>query len=414
MEEAKKAAVFALPPREKYENAPKDMIMSLQRRDLKLATSINSKLIQELGDDMLPTTIIPLSVQEASAILNSYTQEKIENCKEEDQKHLFHIVNRIDKAIKPIVSNEQPKFFIKLSFMSPKDVTVRVSNENTVNTVKNELKHLMIQLNYKRNISLHSCAITRVWLNSLYKTIGVYNGKEAVECLIQSYRIHDELNDSLQVPEYYANTEIIIRPWLPIRPGFEFRIFVSNKIVTAISQYESIYYPEVWSERNIIIPKIFTFVSNNIIPKLESRLPSFVVDVVLLCDNDNIFVCELNPFASSTSSCLFLRPEDKNLLLIGPSEARVVPPPSFKNVGEYDNGERIIRFSNVDINNNVENKDNIIKDYGMDEFGLKLSSEWEEIIGNYWKENLPVRRSLFLIPAVLALFLSVVFFLYIN
>jgi hypothetical protein len=63
------------------------------------------------------------------------------------------------------------------------------------------------------------------------------------------------------------------------------------------------------------------FVLDHVIPKLKNRLPSFVVDVVMDI-NERFYVCELNPFATSSSACQFSWSEDKTLLMIGPESWR--------------------------------------------------------------------------------------------
>jgi len=119
----------------------------------------------------------------------------------------------------------------------------------------------------------------------------------------------------------------VLRPWVAIRPGFEFRIYVSNGKITCGSQYENVFYPEVWEKKDWLQKQLHDFVTEKVIPKLFYRLPSFVVDVVLT-EQEKFLVCELNPFAASSSACLFSWSQDRTQILIGPEVWRFVDPSS--------------------------------------------------------------------------------------
>ena len=157
----------------------------------------------------------------------------------------------------------------------------------------------------------------------MYASLRVFTALEALKLIVSSTRCAEELSDALIVPAQFQ-TCIVLRPWLRIRSGFEFRVFVSDGVLTCGSQYEDAHYPEVWALREILQQNVSTFVKNEVIPRME-RLPSFVCDVVLT-DSDKLFVCEINPFATSTSACRFSWSDDKEKLFIGPEEWRFVPP----------------------------------------------------------------------------------------
>ncbi|MDP2434289.1 MAG: hypothetical protein Q8P67_00935 [archaeon] len=157
----------------------------------------------------------------------------------------------------------------------------------------------------------------------MYASLRVFTPLEALKLVASSSRCAEELSDALISPSRFC-TCLVVRPWVSIRPGFEFRVFVSNCSLTCGSQYENACYPEVWEARHLLQERISQFVREQVIPRL-SHLPSYVCDVVLT-DADRLFVCEINPFATTTSACLFSWANDKDALFIGPESWRFVPP----------------------------------------------------------------------------------------
>eukprot|EP01127_Copromyxa_protea_P017570 TRINITY_DN5378_c0_g1_i3.p1 TRINITY_DN5378_c0_g1~~TRINITY_DN5378_c0_g1_i3.p1 ORF type:complete len:184 (-),score=43.83 TRINITY_DN5378_c0_g1_i3:106-657(-) len=137
-----------------------------------------------------------------------------------------------------------------------------------------------------------------------------------------------------QHPELFR-TCVVVRPWITIRAGFEFRVFVSRGKITCAGQYEPVYYPEVWEKRDWVREKIKELVEERVIPKVGHRLPSLVVDVVM-DERETFFVCEINPFATSTSGSMFKWDTDKVAMMIGPETWRF-PGPEEEKVQELPN-----------------------------------------------------------------------------
>jgi hypothetical protein len=101
-----------------------------------------------------------------------------------------------------------------------------------------------------------------------------------------------------------------------INKNLEFRVFVYNKKITAISQ-QFIYTKNTYIN-NIIAEKIITdikeFVYNNIIPNI-THISNFTIDLSIL-NNNEIYFIELNSFGSeyAAGSALFHWEIDKDIL----------------------------------------------------------------------------------------------------
>lgn len=130
-------------------------------------------------------------------------------------------------------------------------------------------------------------------------------------------------------PQSHFRTCLVLRPWIRIKPGHEFRVYVSDGAITCASQYESVFYQSVWNRREWLQREVGEFVRSQVIPQLKARLPSFVVDVVM-DEDERFYVCELNPFATTSSACQFNWSEDRTLLMIGPETWRFQPESSSK------------------------------------------------------------------------------------
>jgi len=304
------------------------LISGLQKRDFKWKFACDQQLIDDLGPLLLPTTLLPVSFNEAKALVHS------------NWKLLNDLENNLQKTID--TNNTSGGIFVKLPFMSPKDVAIRLTCTRSKRQFKERLEsHIAADHTLKSQLKKYiegetvdlafSATIYRLWLDSLYASLEYTSAHDALEAIMQSSRCQEELYDSIMsdaIPLKYFKMALVVRPWIKIRPGFEFRIYVSNNKITIASQYEPTYYPEVWNQREKIQSKISDFVQGKVIPQLQYRLPSFVVDVVMTDPNFDCYVVELNPFAASSSACLFKWGIDRQKILIGPEEWRFAPPPA--------------------------------------------------------------------------------------
>lgn len=229
--------------------------------------------------------------------------------------------------------------------MSPKDVALRLSNTQSTSAFRRGLEVLLSSYpNSKELIQAvidgeivskeerdFSVALYRTWLDSLYGSLSITTAKEALKKICASSRCYEELNDALIFPKQpeLFRTCIVVRPWISIKPGFEFRVFVSDSKITAAGQYEPVYYPEVWKKREWLEKEIRSFVNTKVIPSICHRLPSVTVDIVMT-EDDKLYVCEINPFATSTSGCMFKWDTDRVTFMVGPETWRFAGPGESK------------------------------------------------------------------------------------
>jgi hypothetical protein len=396
IESAKAVLLSIMPKKEDYKGVSEDLISFFQKRDFKWKFGFNQELLDDLGEHLLPTELFPITFQEANRLRSNYLQSKTTSDILDDST-LGNLSIRLQASMDRVCTEYQVDgVFLKLSFMSPKDVALRTDSKITQSTFK-ELLLSQIKKSEEENASFHDqffeyvnekeisgtkseihdffINLNRIFVDSLYASLKVKRASEGLLTISQSYRCSEELGEAVVGPEIYFKTNIVIRPWIQIKPGFEFRIYVSNSKITCASQYESIYYPEVWKNKEKLQNSISKFVKENVISKISYRLPSFVVDIVM-DENDRLYVCELNPFATTSSACLFNWSEDKTLLMIGPETWRFAS--EEKSKVEYLSDEWVawVRF-------NFTKRDNYTIPFGIVVVGLisilvshQLFSSW--------------------------------------
>lgn len=198
---------------------------------------------------------------------------------EEVYKYLY------DK-LKEFKFNIDEKYFIRFSRFSPKD---GIYKKGPIMTELIDQTHMINNQTYMINI------------------------KQIIESLVTSFRI----NTALKFCKEFNNEECLyINKWRDDWNEMnEFRTFIYNGKITAISQYvwcnKSNYNSEtiVSTSNNII-----KFIYDNIIDKMATITNDFIVDVIDV--NGNIELIEFNPFGKeySSGSALFHWLNDEDIL----------------------------------------------------------------------------------------------------
>ena len=136
------------------------------------------------------------------------------------------------------------------------------------------------------------------------RKLRVRTGIEAVGLLIKSQRIFSDINMFFQYRVKGSSSGelcLIFRDWVECPQDHEFRCYVHNRKLTAISQYHCYSYFEALQDREHIekiresIMKYVGEVSHCF------PMPSFVIDVAVFSDY-TCYVIEINPFGRTMSS----------------------------------------------------------------------------------------------------------------
>eukprot|EP00475_Leptophrys_vorax_P033997 TRINITY_DN5433_c0_g1_i2.p1 TRINITY_DN5433_c0_g1~~TRINITY_DN5433_c0_g1_i2.p1 ORF type:complete len:355 (+),score=86.25 TRINITY_DN5433_c0_g1_i2:1764-2828(+) len=262
----------------------------------------------------------PLTVCEAKEVLKQCEHQQHQQFSTESfeqvpgriasSPHLQELVTRIDEFLnsKPEAQNG---FFVRLSKRSPKDATLRFPNvkdqfDAAIESVKSEGK----------DADLEQAIITVMQVTT--DLLKVRNGVEVVRLLASSNRTFQDL--TLEFLEKYSDDDyknakdqefsqkLIFRPFVPeIRPELELRVFVNERAVTGISQYNHLSRVGLLAENSESVQRsVVEFVQDTILPRVP--LKCFVIDVAITAmanGKATLLPIELNPFSRKTGGCLF-------------------------------------------------------------------------------------------------------------
>lgn len=135
--------------------------------------------------------------------------------------------------------------------------------------------------------------------NNFGKPKALFTSDEAALAIINSMRCFDDMIYLMNLETSY----IVIRPYIPFHPKYEFRVFVKDNKIIAISQYyyESDFKYSDWL-KNFIEVEIRGFVNKQLSPNM--KINDFVADIVVCNEHCNTTLLETNPFGLS-DPCLF-------------------------------------------------------------------------------------------------------------
>lgn len=131
--------------------------------------------------------------------------------------------------------------------------------------------------------------------NKVYRSL-----TEVFVSMVTSKRSHSPLGRSGRE----AALSLYLLPWVNINPDLEFRVFVHQKNLTAISQQCIYQKNEYLPGRNIpdIVQKISTYFRDHIRDQIDTP-DSYVMDMALVGDSPStVYFIELNPFGKDYTS----------------------------------------------------------------------------------------------------------------
>eukprot|EP01094_Clydonella_sp_ATCC50884_P018085 TRINITY_DN3287_c0_g1_i1.p1 TRINITY_DN3287_c0_g1~~TRINITY_DN3287_c0_g1_i1.p1 ORF type:complete len:702 (-),score=295.00 TRINITY_DN3287_c0_g1_i1:1173-3278(-) len=261
------------------------------------------------------TTFVELSFDAAAALMQKH-RNRGEAAGPEDEAALKALAQEIDAAIASFASK---KAFIKLNTRSPKDVPVYAFKDpEVIGAVDSALDALPEDASPSEVVSSFVVATNRCLL--------VEGGAAAVRLLVRSDRIYEDLGVVTDFGREHFSAHVVVREWdeeMVAHPEMEFRCFVGNGTLNAITQYFSFcHYPQLEARKPQLQQTIAEFHAS-----VGERIPhsSYVVDYFVRQDG-SVLVIELNPFHNGAGAGLFSWRDDRELFLHGPLEMRVSPP----------------------------------------------------------------------------------------
>ena len=111
---------------------------------------------------------------------------------------------------------------------------------------------------------------------------------------MQSDRVHQDLSMMLlRHTDLEFQVEMVVRRWdARIDPEYEFRVFVVDNAISAVSQYYDLcYVPEIAAHRDEIRERIDRYFVEQVRDRV--RIPTYTVDLALSPTSEHIWLIEL-------------------------------------------------------------------------------------------------------------------------
>ena len=246
-------------------------------------------------------------------------QAVTDECGEQHGHHLHTLHSRMEEAIQQMTMSGDNGVFVRLGSRSPKDaalasVRMRELLRNAIPAPSDACVHTTEVETHIEDLNIFtiaSCAALRVC-----------TAADGIQLLIHSSRVyHDIMRCELDCPgspEDEWDMKVIVRQWWPqLFPPFEFRCFVYDGFITAITQYYSLsFYPELVSNKALIHGMICDKWG---IAHPLLGLQTYTIDFAISRDLKEIKVVEINnpPPTAGTGLFDFCDPSDRRQIETG-------------------------------------------------------------------------------------------------
>jgi len=263
-----------------------------------------------------PTTFFSLSQADVRFFIEAYTElvlRKKTSLPPELEIHSQNLIGALTKVIDD-VRDGGDCVFVKTSCRSAKDTTIYALQFR-------ELYKTFLQKKDSPTTNNKVIALLEAGTNAL-KT---YSAQNLFSTFLISERVHGDFELALARPERW-NQNLAVRKWIPMDVDMEFRGFVKNNQLNAISQYNYVaYFPRLVTLKSQLLQTIINFFENTCKPALQEKFSEYIIDFGITGEKfDKIWVIELNEFMDTTDGCMFNWARERPILENGPLVFRLV------------------------------------------------------------------------------------------
>ena len=181
------------------------------------------------------TVFLPLRRCEATSIVHYFNARYLNRNKDQFTIYDVKILNELERRIHQLLTDTNHQFskygaFMRLCGRSAKDCDVLDRDKNLKNKYQQELNRLINEEKRELNYETKLIAIART------QYLKITNAKEAMAQLLSSERVCIDCRDWIL---YGEPEQIVFRVWdNDVTKDYEFRVFVYDNKITAISQYD--------------------------------------------------------------------------------------------------------------------------------------------------------------------------------
>ncbi|GFO13449.1 cell division cycle protein 123 homolog [Plakobranchus ocellatus] len=243
---------------------------------------------------------------EPSAIASIHWKE---NLSEEERAKMVSMSSRLQKKIDAFLIDHGAKFaFVKLSSRSPKDAPMAQRFKEIYSELisKEELSN-------ENQVSVENAQITCL-LKAAFQSLKMKSADDVIDMCVRSERVYQDLLLALALPDRFRENWVI-RQFVDIDVDMEFRGFVHQKRLTALSQYNYLIFSQRLADnRDFYLHSITEFFEVKIKPKLARFVNDYIIDFAMCEAGTKVWVIEINPFLTTTDSALFSWEHERDIL----------------------------------------------------------------------------------------------------
>ncbi|KAJ7624303.1 hypothetical protein DFH06DRAFT_755171 [Mycena polygramma] len=282
------------------------------------------------------TILVPLSFVQGSLLLRAYEKLETADAAEavgiaaaqyvasgatsgplipEEARLLEELGGPIQRAIDELAGQEKG-CFMKLSSRSPKDAAARsgVFEAYYTRSVREELRQGQGKMDEER----------KLWLlcESEGAALRFTDAASVIRALVLSERVWQDMTLAMRHPDTW-DQNVILRKWEPVPIDMEFRTFVSNNRMTAISQYAyQLFSPRLNDPAQLQLAlSAIRILFDSLWPILAKEgFTDCVLDfgVIPPAEDESgawgAILIEINPFEETTDGALFGWNRERNLI----------------------------------------------------------------------------------------------------
>ncbi|CAH1773218.1 unnamed protein product [Owenia fusiformis] len=281
---------------------------------------VNTELwVDILKEETFPTKYCEITKEDANLFIEIYErlykdidESKIagidwrDGLNEQEVKQVEILRNRLQSKIDEFVK-EGSDVFVKTSSRSAKDAPLVQKRfvdifKKTINTCRDNSENSQIS----------------ALLTAAFEAQRIHSAEEVFDMFLRSLRIYQDLTLARDNPERF-NENFVIRKFIDIDIDMEFRGFVFEHDLVALSQYNYLIFSgRLLKEGKQISERIQRFFDKSIKEKMKQKnFPhDYVIDFAV-CNNsteEKIWVIEINPFLETTDGALFSWNKERHLL----------------------------------------------------------------------------------------------------
>jgi hypothetical protein len=351
--------------------------------------------LDALRDVTMETTLVPMGAAHAEALVKACEAAQEQGATQDFEKEvqlsdgvasvlsdLFS--RRLQPAMNALTDSMSGGCFVKTSSRSAKDhADLDTLKDRLLSAMENQLG-ISVSSGQKPDENANMIAMSYASMEQLKMA----DAEHVMHIFTRSERIWHDMH--LALNQYKRrNTwdesaqSLVVRRWIRFEPDMEFRCFICEGQVVAISQYRHLcYFPRLCANRSIILDTLTSFLNDLCLPVLKGVFPldDYVLDVGIelseavssesmtstgilddapgsLADPTGAtkvhkcWAIEANPYFETTDGCLFSWEKDRGTLLracrppfervdIGKSD----PNPEFRIVTQAKRGASSLVF----------------------------------------------------------------------